>query len=206
MPPFSCFVKALHTPELISLLARQTAFAYDSETTALDATQADLVGFSFAIKAGEAWYVPIPAGKDVAQAIVEEFRPVFENEAIEKIGQNLKYDSHILRRHGMPVSGWAQDTMVAAFLLEPDRPTFNMDSLAAFYLGHETIKYASLVGSGARQQTLDHQTSSACATRSACARSGAADWLSQLLLHRSPQVIWHSINPLQQHQIKTRLQ
>ena len=75
--------------------------------------------------------------------------------SVAKVGQNLKYDSHILRRHGMPVSGWTLDTMVAAFLLEPDRPTFNMDSLAAFYLGHETIKYASLVGTGARQLTLD---------------------------------------------------
>jgi DNA polymerase-1 len=58
--------------------------------------------------------------------------------AIAKVGQNLKFDSHVLAPHGMPVSGWVLDTMVAAFLLEPDRPTFNMDSLAAFYLGHET--------------------------------------------------------------------
>jgi DNA polymerase-1 len=74
---------------------------------------------------------------------------------IAKLGQNLKYDSHVLRRHGLPVAGWVLDTMVAAFLLEPDRPTFNMDSLAAFYLGHETIKYTSLVGTGAKQLTLD---------------------------------------------------
>jgi DNA polymerase-1 len=74
---------------------------------------------------------------------------------VPKVGQNLKFDAHVLRRHGMPVAGWSLDTMVAAFLLDPDRASFSMDSLAAYYLRHETIKYASLVGTGAKQLTLD---------------------------------------------------
>ncbi|MGI9158797.1 MAG: 5'-3' exonuclease H3TH domain-containing protein, partial [Saprospiraceae bacterium] len=78
---------------LLQRLLAAPAVAYDSETTALEAAQADLVGFSFAIRPGEAWYVPIPDDRTEAQAIVEEFRPFFENEQILKIGQNLKYDT-----------------------------------------------------------------------------------------------------------------
>jgi DNA polymerase-1 len=140
--------------ELIRLLAQQTAFAYDSETTALDATQADLVGFSFAVKAGEAWYVPIPAGKEAAQAIVEEFRPVFENEAIEKIGQNLKYDAIVLRNYDCELRGAYWDTMLAHYLLEPEL-RHNMNYMSETYLGYSPVKIEELIGAkGAKQGTM----------------------------------------------------
>src|SRR5512140_1356909 len=123
--------------------------------------RAKLVGISLSWAPRQGVYIPVAhaylgvpdqLGLDDVRSILA---PVLADVAVAKVGQNLKYDSHVLRRHGMPVSGWVLDTMVAAFLLEPDRPTFNMDSLAAFYLGHDTIKYASLVGTGARQLTLD---------------------------------------------------
>jgi DNA polymerase-1 len=135
--------------------------AVDTETNSTDPMRAKLIGISLSWAPRQGVYIPVAhAYLGVPDQLeLEEVRtilaPLLADASIAKVGQNLKYDSHILRRHGMPVSGWELDTMVAAFLLEPDRPTFNMDSLAAFYLGHETITYASLVGTGARQLTLD---------------------------------------------------
>ena len=150
--------------DLLAAVARCRAagrIAVDTETNSTDPMRAKLVGISLSWAQRQGVYVPVAhAYLGVPdQLALEEVRevlaPLLSDPTVAKVGQNLKYDSHILRRHGMPVAGWALDTMVAAFLLEPDRPSFGMDSLAAFYLGHETIKYASLVGSGARQQTLD---------------------------------------------------
>ena len=135
--------------------------AVDTETNSTDPMRAKLVGISLSWAPRQGVYIPVSHAylgvpdQLPLSAIREVLGPLLADASVEKVGQNLKYDSHILRRHGMPVSGWALDTMVAAFLLEPDRPTFNMDSLAAFYLNHDTIKYASLVGTGARQLTLD---------------------------------------------------
>ncbi len=135
--------------------------AVDTETNSTDPMRAKLVGISLSFAPRQGVYIPVAHAYLGApeQLPLEDVRellaPLLGDASIGKIGQNLKYDSHVLRRHGMPVAGWLLDTMVAAFLLEPDRPTFNMDSLAAFYLGHDTIKYASLVGTGAKQLTLD---------------------------------------------------
>ena len=135
--------------------------AVDTETNSTDPMRAKLVGISLSWASRQGVYIPVAHAYlgvpdqlelDEVRAILA---PLLADATVSKVGQNLKYDSHVLRRHGMPVAGWVLDTMVAAFLLEPDRPTFNMDSLAAFYLGHETIKYASLVGTGAKQLTLD---------------------------------------------------
>ena len=150
--------------DLISAVAESRAagrIAVDTETDATDPMRAKLVGISLSWAPRQGVYIPIAHAylgvpDQPALGLVQEIlAPLLADPKVAKVGQNLKYDSHILRRHGMPVAGWTLDTMVSAFLLEPDRPTFNMDSLAAFYLGHETIKYASLVGTGARQLTLD---------------------------------------------------
>ena len=135
--------------------------AVDTETNSTDPMSAKLVGISLSWAPRQGVYIPIAhsylgvpdqlAMEEVRQALA----PVLADPAIAKVGQNLKYDSHVLRRHGMPVAGWTLDTMVGAFLLEPDRLSFGMDSLAAFYLRHETITYKSLVGTGARQLTID---------------------------------------------------
>lgn len=140
--------------DLIALLSQQTAFAYDSETTALEARQADLVGMSFSVKAGEAWYVPIPAERADAQAIVEEFRPLFENENIEKIGQNLKYDAIVLKNYDCELRGFYWDTMLAHYLLEPEL-RHNMNYMSETYLGYSPVKIEELIGAkGAKQGTM----------------------------------------------------
>lgn len=137
--------------ELIQLLSAQPSVCYDSETTALDATQADLVGFSFAIKPHEAWYVAIPADRDEAQKIVEEFRPLFENESIEKVGQNLKYDALVLRNYDVELRGTYFDTMIAHYLLEPDM-RHGMNYLSESYLNYAPVKIEELIGKKGAQQ------------------------------------------------------
>jgi DNA polymerase-1 len=150
--------------DLIAAVARARAagtIAVDTETNSTDPMRAKLVGISMSWGPRQGVYIPIAHSYlgvpdqlplDDVRAILA---PLLADTTVSKVGQNLKYDSHILRRHGLPVSGWTLDTMVAAFLLEPDRQTFNMDSLAAFYLRHDTVKYSSLVGTGAKQVTLD---------------------------------------------------
>jgi DNA polymerase-1 len=149
---------------LVGAVAQSRAvgrIAVDTETNSTDPMRAKLVGISLSWAKQQGVYIPIAHAylgvpdQLPLELVREVLAPLLADVSIAKVGQNLKYDSHVLRRHGMPVSGWTLDTMVAAFLLEPDRQTFNMDSLAAFYLGHDTIKYASLVGTGARQLTLD---------------------------------------------------
>lgn len=140
--------------ELIGILSKAKAFSYDSETTALNATQADLVGFSFAVKTHEAWYVPIPADRSEAQKIVEEFRPLFENQTIEKIGQNLKYDAIVLKNYDCELRGPYWDTMLAHYLLEPDL-RHNMNYMAETLLNYSCVKIEELIGpKGAKQGTM----------------------------------------------------
>ncbi len=98
----------------------QKAFCFDTETTSLDHLQAELVGISFAYYPNEAYYVPFPAEKSQAQAILEEFRAVFENENIEKIGQNLKYDISVLQNYDISVKGKLFDTMIAHYLINAE--------------------------------------------------------------------------------------
>ena len=109
--------------------------AVETETDGVDPMRARLVGISAAVRAGEGFYLPVghdymgaPEQLDL-EVVREILGPVLADPKIRKVGQNFKYDLHVLRRHGLPVEGWELDTMVAAFLLEPDRPTFNLDSL-----------------------------------------------------------------------------
>ncbi len=140
--------------ELIGILSKAKAFAYDSETTALDATQADLVGFSFAVKTHDAWYVPVPEYRAEAQKIVDEFRPLFESETIEKIGQNLKYDAIVLKNYNCELRGPYWDTMLAHYLLEPDL-RHNMNYMAETLLNYSPVKIEELIGAkGAKQGTM----------------------------------------------------
>jgi DNA polymerase-1 len=140
--------------ELIDILSRAKAISYDSETTALEAPAADLVGFSFAVKTYEAWYVPIPPDRQEAQKIVEEFRPIFESETIEKIGQNLKYDAIVLKNYDCELRGPYWDTMLAHYLLEPDL-RHNMNYMAETLLNYAPVKIEELIGAkGAKQGTM----------------------------------------------------
>lgn len=137
------------TPELMTSLAHylslQEAFCFDTETTSLDTTDAELVGLSFSYLAGEAFYIPVPADREKAQEIVEYFRGVFENENIEKIGQNIKYDLLVLKNYGIEVHGRLSDTMLAHYLLQPDK-RHGMDILAASYLNYEPVSITELIG------------------------------------------------------------
>ena len=135
---------------LVELLSQQQQFVFDTETTNIDVYSAELVGLSFAIKAHEAWYLSMPAEREVCQKKLELLRPLFENESILKIGQNLKYDISMLAQYGISVKGKLFDTMLAHYLLEPEQ-RHNMDYLAEVYLNYLTIPIEDLIGKGRQQ-------------------------------------------------------
>lgn len=131
--------------ELIDVLLTQPSISFDTETTGTDANVAELVGLSFSIKVGEGYYIPIPEDNATAQSIVEEFRVVFENERIDKIGQNIKYDMLVLKWYDVQVKGKLFDTMLAHYLIDPDT-RHNMDVLSENYLGYTPISITTLIG------------------------------------------------------------
>lgn len=137
--------------KLINRLLNSKVFAFDTETTGLDANQAQLVGMSFSLKKGEGFYVPVPPSQEEAQSLIEKFRIVFEEDKIEKIAQNYKYDALILRHYGVEVKGHIWDTMLLHYLLEPDL-RHNMDYLAETYLKYKPISITSLIGDKGKKQ------------------------------------------------------
>jgi DNA polymerase-1 len=145
----------VNTPEerlqLINLLLQQESITFDTETTGTDANIAELVGLSFAYEPGRAWYIPVSADQQEAQKVVDEFRPVLENENILKIGQNLKYDILVLKWYGVQVKGKLFDTMLAHYLIDPDT-RHNMDVLSENYLGYTPISITSLIGPKGKNQ------------------------------------------------------
>ncbi len=142
-------------------LAQAPLFALDTETTSLDYMEAELVGVSFAIEPGEAAYVPVghryPGAPDQLDrdAVLAELKPLLENPARPKVGQNLKYDMSVLARHGVALAGIAYDTMLESYVLDATATRHDMDSLAEKYLGHRTIHYEDVAGKGARQIGFD---------------------------------------------------
>lgn len=143
------------TPEkradLIKLLGKQKAFAFDTETTSVDANDCEMVGMSFSIKAGEGYYVPVSAVPEDCQAVLEEFRPILENPKIGKIGQNIKYDILALKWCGITLQGELFDTMLAHYLLDPES-RHNMDVLAENYLGYSPVSITELIGKKGKDQ------------------------------------------------------
>lgn len=142
---------------LIAALRSAEEFAFDSETDSLDPMQANLVGLSFASETGRAAYIPLghdypgaPAQLD-REAVLAALRPLFADPARRKLGQHGKYDLHVLRRHGVEVAGYADDTMLESFVYNATASRHDMDSLAKRYLGYDTIKYADVAGKGAKQ-------------------------------------------------------
>lgn len=117
----------------------------DTETTSTNAIEAELVGLSFAVKEGEAFYVPVPAEREGAQRIVDIFKPIYEDENIVKVGQNIKYDLEVLRSYGVVLRGKMFDTMIAHYLIQPEL-RHNMDYMAEIYLGYKTIHIDELIG------------------------------------------------------------
>lgn len=137
--------------KLIELLSSQESFCFDTETTNVDANQAELVGLSFSIKPGEAYYVPVPKDQDETKAILEEFRALFESEHIQKIGQNIKYDALVLKWYSIKLNGHYFDTMIAHYLIEPEL-RHNMDYLAETYLKYKPVSIETLIGKRGKNQ------------------------------------------------------
>ena len=123
----------------------------DTETTSTNSMDAELVGLSFSVKEHEAFYVPIPENREEAQKRVEIFRPVYENEEILKIGQNLKYDLEVLRNYGIVKKKKMWDTMIAHYLIQPEL-RHNMDYMAEIYLNYQTVHIDELIGPKGKNQ------------------------------------------------------
>ncbi|KRW59079.1 DNA polymerase I [Pseudomonas sp. TTU2014-080ASC] len=151
---FDAWLKTLEGAELI---------AFDTETTGLDSQQAQLVGLSFAVKAGEAVYIPVahsymgvPAQLD-RDTVLKALQPILENPNKLKVGQHAKYDMNILANASTPISvqGVAFDTMLESYVLDSTATRHDMDSLALKYLDHSTIRFEDIAGKGAKQLTFD---------------------------------------------------
>jgi len=146
---------------LIDILKKSDSFCFDTETTGLDPHRSELVGMSFSVKPGEAWFVSMPENYNDCLAIVQEFKNVFEDEKIEKTGQNLKYDISILKWYDVDVKGRLFDTMLAHYLIQPDM-RHNMDLLAETYLNYRPVSIESLIGKKGKNQadirTVDLET------------------------------------------------
>ena len=159
--------------KLIAHLETAGRFALDTETTSTNPMLANLVGLSFAVRAHQAFYIPcahnyLGAPKQLdLQTVLDRLRPVLENPAIEKIGQNIKYDWMVLARHGINLAGVAFDTMLASYLLDPSKRAHNLDQIALDFLDHKTITFEQVAGKGQNavlfsQVVLDKATPYAC--------------------------------------------
>lgn len=136
---------------LVQNLLKQTSVSFDTETTSIDALLAELVGISFSWETGKGFYVPLPANYDEAQQIIDKFLPFFEDETIEKIGQNLKYDLKVLSRYQVSVKGKLFDTMIAHYLINPDM-RHNMDILSETYLQYSPKPIEEIIGKKGKNQ------------------------------------------------------
>ena len=146
------------TKEILSL---------DTETTSTDTIEAELVGLSFSVEEGKAFYVAVPENRSEAQRIVDIFRPVYEDESIEKVGQNIKYDMEVLANYGVEVKGRMFDTMIAHYLLQPEL-RHNMDYMAEVFLHYQTVHIEELIGPKGKGQRSMRSLSPADVYEYAC--------------------------------------
>ncbi|MBL0337134.1 MAG: DNA polymerase I [Chitinophagaceae bacterium] len=137
--------------KLVATLKKADEICFDTETTGIDANEAELVGLSFSIKPGEAWYVPCPADEKKTKAILAQFEPLFADKKKTWIGQNIKYDLLILKWYGVELAGNLFDTMLAHYVIEPDGKR-GMDLLSAKYLGYEPVHIEELIGKKGKTQ------------------------------------------------------
>lgn len=153
--------------EWLAKLEEAELFAFDTETTSLNYMEAEIVGFSFAIEAGMAAYVPLAhIGPDTLledapvqldrDAVLAQFKPLLESADNKKVGQHLKYDAHVLANYGIELKGIQFDTMLESYILNSVATRHDMDSLASYYLGTKTTKFEEVAGKGAKQITFDN--------------------------------------------------
>ena len=160
---YQSIAPGIATKLFIKNLMNQTSVCFDTETTGLNPITAELVGIAFSWEVSKGFYMPFPEDKNHAQELIEQLRPFFESEAIEKIGQNLKYDIKVLAKYNITVKGKLFDTMLAHYLINPDM-RHNMDVLAETYLNYSPISIEALIGKKGKNQLsmrdvpLDKQT------------------------------------------------
>jgi DNA polymerase-1 len=160
---YQCVQTELERKLLLQTMQRQKSVCFDTETTGLDAVSASLVGIAFSWQAHTGYYVHIPEDADTRKAILDSLAPFFEDEAIEKVGQNLKYDLKVMQQHGISVKGKLFDTMLAHYIINPDM-RHNMDILAETYLGYRPKPITDLIGKKGKNQgsmrdvPIDQQT------------------------------------------------
>lgn len=152
---------------LLQNILTQPILSLDTETTGTDPIRAELVGMSFAYTENQAFYVPVPANREEARRIVDKFKPVFENQATLKVGQNIKYDILVLGNYGVEVQGPMFDTMIAHYVLQPELH-HGMDYLAEIYLHYDTIKIEELIGPKGKNQKNMRDLAPADIYRYAC--------------------------------------
>jgi DNA polymerase I len=150
---YACVTDAIALEELASALAQQEAVSMNLETTGGDPMSADPVGVSFSWRPGEGFYVPLNGGL-APEKIMATLRPVLENPAVRKIGQNIKYDMLVLRRCGVELRGVSFDTMLAAYLLNPSQTTYGLADLALEYLDMRLTPISDLIGAGKKQISM----------------------------------------------------
>ncbi len=136
---------------LLEELAKHTEISFDTETTSIDANNAELVGLSFCVRVGHGWYVPVPAKKDEATAVLDNFSSLFNDETKIWVGHNLKYDLLVLKWYGIELKGRIWDTLLAHYVIEPEGKR-NMDWLSAKYLGYEPVHIEELIGKKGKGQ------------------------------------------------------
>jgi DNA polymerase-1 len=158
---YESVLEQAHFEQWLQRLREAKEFAIDTETTSIDYMQAELVGISLCLDPGEACYIPLmhryenaPQQLDKAE-VLAALKPVLEDPAIGKIGQNIKYDAHIFLGEGIHMRGIAHDTMLESYVLNSTASRHNMDALAKYYLDHDTIHYADIAGKGVKQKTFD---------------------------------------------------
>ena len=140
--------------DLVARLKTSDMFAVDTETTSKDPMKAKLVGLSFSVKSDEAFYIPLahdyPDVPDqlALKTVLNLLKSVLENPGIKKIGQNIKYDWMVLKRHGINLAGVVFDTMLASYLINPSKRAHNLDQIALDFLDHKTITYQDVTGKG----------------------------------------------------------
>ncbi|MFN3906997.1 MAG: DNA polymerase I [Acinetobacter junii] len=147
--------------QLLQRMQQADHFAIDTETTNLDYRVAELVGFSIAFDANEAYYVPLAHDYEGApeqlsrEQVLAQIKPILENEQVKKIGHHLKYDAHIFANHGIIIQGWYFDTMLASYVLNAAATRHGMDDVARVYLSHLTTTFEQIAGKGAKQKTFN---------------------------------------------------
>ncbi len=186
---FETILSKLQLDAWLAKLSVAELMCFDTETTSLDPMTAKIVGMSFSVEAGSAAYLPLkhdyfdaPDQLNFAETLAK-VKPILENDAIKKVGQNLKYDQHVLANHGIALNGIAHDTMLQSYVFESHK-THGMDALAERHLGLSTIHFEDVAGKGAKQVGFNQVTVEAAAEYAA----EDADITLQLHLAMYPQI------------------